>query len=397
MRRILTNATRPAFAECAHTVPGRPEREHVTPFDWERVFPIKEGFSSFELGHQFENSVFSASYALEWILRLIHLGAYSDREEIAKMMTIGRAAALILTVGLGLGVATSAQAKSVSWTGTIRGVLEQWPIPYEYPGDIHGQGVVDITGAGPHKVVVAKRDFFRKGSYVIPSTYHVTGFPYSTSWHTLYNAKGSFFAGGGPGSTTFLPPADTPPRLGTIKVTQGANQFGGTMAILGQFRNHIVSAATWGGYYSGTVVNDLGTVTPPGGPTFGRTNVAVGTFAHTLYPTYTFVVSAIASWGGWTTGQIQVKAPAPVYTTTSTITGYDNRTPHGAGNLQMVTGLLVHYQAGGLAVDDPAGHYTVKFSFTHTNNSPALSVPAIGLLAVAIIGSGAFVARQRRS
>jgi hypothetical protein len=171
---------------------------------------------------------------------------------------------------------------------------------------------------------------------------------YSYTYADLKNAAGSFFGGGGPGNFSY------PYKVGgntvaRMVVKQGANRFGGTMKLLGQFYSigayyrygQSIGAFGWlfdrvggGGYYSGTVL------------TYPKTTRTSFTLKHTVLK-QTLTSTAIANYVGWTTGTATVTAtkrgPFPSVMQRK---GYDYRTSKGlVGTIQLVSPLLTLWRS----------------------------------------------------
>ena len=160
---------------------------------------------------------------------------------------------------------------------------------------------------------------------------------YSYSYADLKNAAGNFFAGGGgPGNWSFTK-TEGGYNAGSVKVTAGANKFGGTMNLLGYyFTNNgyqrsvglsVAISSTWkfqavGGGKASTVATGVNS---------SGTNYAVNTG---VGATYTGFVVATA---------FQQRA------------GYDNRNAIGAGNIQLVSPMLTHWTCPSCGSDYETG------------------------------------------
>ena len=90
------------------------------------------------------------------------------------MKNIGRWVVIATAMGLALGVASSAQAKSMTWTGSLSGFLENFFFPYSTAtyanGPIIGGGSAVVTGASPMTVSLPRNGFRDTASYSVPST-----------------------------------------------------------------------------------------------------------------------------------------------------------------------------------------------------------------------------------
>jgi hypothetical protein len=166
------------------------------------------------------------------------------------------------------------------------------------------------------------------------------GISYTLTTASLRNGKGGFDVGEGPGSFSFVP------TLGSgqtrAAVVAGPNQFGGVMNLLGHFgtRN---AGSTPGGAWSGVF-------STWGFSRLGGEYASMGTATGTFYfrsPTSTFMSKAVVTGFPWTTGRVEVSAAGGSgFPTRLVRSGYDNRTPSGAGTIQMVTPRLTHWAAG---------------------------------------------------
>jgi hypothetical protein len=96
-------------------------------------------------------------------------------------------------------------------------------------------------------------------------------------------------------------------------------------------------------------------------------------------------ILAIGSGTLWTTGQVGNFATTAAYNTSLYRTGYDNRTPGGKGNIQLVTPTLTHWLSPGFN--------------THTAQVGMLTiqVPEPGAVLLLAAGAGALVVLRRVS
>ncbi|MBW2696691.1 MAG: hypothetical protein JRE70_09485 [Deltaproteobacteria bacterium] len=177
---------------------------------------------------------------------------------------------------------------------------------------------------------------------------------YSYSYADLRNAAGNFFGGGGPGSFTFslFEGTDPPAPAGKVTVTAGANQFGGTMRLLGFYRTNNAYKRSVGSSI-GLSSNWLFTYVGAGYNTTGYT--ATGTnigFNTGVGAAYTGFVKATAF--PWTTGIASVTAargPATTFMSYMKRSGYDNRTAGGSGHIQLVSPMLTHWTCPACGTD----------------------------------------------
>ena len=172
---------------------------------------------------------------------------------------------------------------------------------------------------------------------------------------SLRNAAGGFSNGGGPGSFTIS-------HKGTdakIRVKAGPNQFGGTMRLLGQYRTkrgitsvidgtNSAGATQWNLQHMGA-----GAETTNGVVTGGLKYYTTTTRLYQIPGAERFGTSprsATISVFPWTTGTAEVTAKGGKQSTVLKRVGYDNRTPAGAGTIQMVSPALARWK-------NPSGDY----------------------------------------
>jgi hypothetical protein len=197
----------------------------------------------------------------------------------------------------------------------------------------------------------------------------------------LRNDSGGFSNGGGLGSFTVSHIAKHTAR---VHVTAGKNRFGGTMRLLGEYRTNrglytvskSAGATSWNLQYIGA-----GAATAMGDVTAGLTYTAMTTrkwlnLASGGSSPRTAIISAFP----WTTGAVEVTASGAQATVLKR-TGYDNRTPNGAGNIQMVSPALTRwkhpfsdYYTGSIA--------TLKLTFVPEPAAWLMLVTGIGTLAI---------------
>jgi hypothetical protein len=163
---------------------------------------------------------------------------------------------------------------------------------------------------------------------------------YTLTTASLRNATGHFAAGAGPGSFSFFP---KPANGGTrVRVTAGPKQFGGVMRLIGRFGTRNAGSTPAGAWYG--IFPDWGL------NVVGESYASMGTVQGTLFfesPTSTFTSSAVITGFPWTTGRASVSAAeAYRFPTRLVRSGYDNRTPAGAGTIQMVSPRLTRWAAG---------------------------------------------------
>jgi hypothetical protein len=183
-------------------------------------------------------------------------------------------------------------------------------------------------------------------------------YAYSNSYADLRNAAGNFFGGGGgpPAGWSFTK-TEGGHNAGSINVTAGSNQFGGTMNLLGfYFTNRwyppggsgttLVISSTWklqavGGGKASTVATGFHS---------SGTNYTFRTFVGAVYTGF-----VVATAFPWTTGTATVTATRGPFYTAMKRSGYDNRTTSGAGNIQLVSPMLTHWTCPACGTDYETG------------------------------------------
>ena len=167
----------------------------------------------------------------------------------------------------------------------------------------------------------------------------------STYASNAHNGTGYFAPGGGPGKQTFTIPGIGGPGA-RVAISPGANQFGGTMRLLGSLsakRVHRYKNKTFvgTGLYSFSVLG--------GGCTGTACPAVVGTSATAQLQYKTGMGKAttagITAWGfQWTSGTVSITATAGPFPTFFRRSGYDNRTAKGLGPIQLVAPQLVRWE-----------------------------------------------------
>jgi len=225
--------------------------------------------------------------------------------------------------------------------------------------------------------------------------FFVTGYFFqSFTYATFANAAGSFFAGGGAAATAGYNNKTGKLGSGTWRIVAGRNGFGGVMGLLGKYgatvrRTITGKTGTYNGASSWAMVPDIGrplygTIigygdmgTPIYQNPFSKTNRWYRTTPSGKVKVHTIL--AIGSGTLWTTGQVGNFAKTGAYYTSLYRTGYDNRTPGGKGNIQLVTPTLTHWLSPGWN--------------THTAQVGLLTiqVPEPGVTLLFAAGAGALV------
>jgi hypothetical protein len=232
--------------------------------------------------------------------------------------------------------------------------------------------------------------------------------PYISTLTTFMggNGKGTFSAGGGPGSLSFCPgnpvgcvTTNTPPATqpGRINLTQGPRQFGGTMRLLGinSTRRGIVVggglyyAQSWTGNAMNALGGPIGSMTTNIGKSQVRTT-SMGTVLST-FATWPVVQTGVP----WTTGKAAIYVGQGYKTSTKTTTGSDTRTPAGNGNITLVTGALIHWYQATVSHWGMVG--ATKLTMTRRGAIPTPSISAPGMVSlVMLVALGSIYVMRRR-
>jgi hypothetical protein len=258
---------------------------------------------------------------------------------------------------------------------------------------VMGGGVLATTGSAsttrtannPRAFTIPRSDLSRvtSGASFLETTWLPlpNGTPrlhWEIEYADLKNDVGGFSAGGGPGSFTVA-------NAAKVRVTAGKNQFGGTMRLLGDYYTNrglatiskSAGATPWNLQYIGAgAATSMGQVT--GGLQYSamisRKWLNLGSYG---YSARTATISAFP----WTTGVVEVTATGGPQATILKRTGYDNRTPGGAGDIQMVSPALTRwkhpfsdYYTGSIA--------TLKLTFIPEPTALLMLIPGIGALAI---------------
>jgi hypothetical protein len=193
----------------------------------------------------------------------------------------------------------------------------------------------------------------------------------------LRNDSGGFSNGGGPGSFTVSHGAK-------VHVEAGKNQFGGTMRLLGQYHTNrgleswttSLGSTPWNLQYIGAgIATAMGKATGLKYTTMiSRTWHNSGNFGYSAR-------SATISVFPWTTGMVEVTATGGLQSTILKRTGYDNRTPAGAGSIQLVSPALTRWK--NLYSDYYTGTIaTMKLTLVPEPDAGLMLASGIGTLAI---------------
>ncbi len=208
---------------------------------------------------------------------------------------------------------------------------------------------------------------------------------YSYTYATLRNDLGVFGPSSGPGSFSI-----TEMSLNSIKVTQGAAKFGGTMRMLGALTAK--ACYYWqqgcslgqGVNWRYEAVGASGVQTAAGVVTAGYEATSKAFYYHTALM-QTSTVSIRGSRFPWTTGTVTVTAVGRgPHKTIHYAHGYDNRnttTPNGMGTIQLVSPLLTRWRQPSLHIDT-GGIGIFRIKFLPEPHAWAMLVVGASLLAV---------------
>jgi hypothetical protein len=202
-----------------------------------------------------------------------------------------------------------------------------------------GSGPAAI-GLGPNQMTLQTSLFTRSP----PPSWYVTE---ALSTFSGGHAAGNFFENGAPGAASSAPVSGIPSSQFGVTFKGTPRRFGGTLALLGHFRTR------WGGVYSPSSNYCAGfsigypvdctiwgmPLSPIGGAFGGKASYRASLYPGSQTPTF----FDVTLWGfPWTTGTVTARATD--YPATSLVyKGTDQRTPGGAGNIQLVTPFVVRY------------------------------------------------------
>jgi hypothetical protein len=178
------------------------------------------------------------------------------------------------------------------------------------------------------------------GSTWLPLSQAYPWFQFEVEYADLRNDAGGFSNGGGPGSFTVMHGA-------RVHVDAGKNQFGGTMRLLGQYHTNrgvdtittSVGATPWNLQYIGA-----GAATAMGKVTGLKYTTMINRAYQGYVPLGFSARTATISVFPWTTGMVEVTATGGPQSTMLARSGYDNRTPAGAGSIQLVSPALTRWK-----------------------------------------------------
>jgi hypothetical protein len=294
--------------------------------------------------------------------------------------------------------------------------------------------MANATGSAPASVTIPVNAFTDPGLSIVIPIPSVTSLVQLSSMFSFNGpiSPGAFAAGpkgtrpanfgwcigaaANPNCTTAAIGGSQGTAHGLVTYTAGPNQFGGTMQMLvggtGAFsgligtsprriEHALINAETVA--QGGGFATNVSIFFPPGPVTTGAVcaNGLCGDAGVIIVPGVTTAPGTGGTstfWGfPWTTGMVSVFVnEVPTSPETVTATGFDTRTPLGAGNISMVAGGLGVFQ-GPAARAATSLFSTVTMTF-RARNLPALSAGGIATL-VSVIAMGAAYAlhgRRRR-
>jgi len=202
-------------------------------------------------------------------------------------------------------------------------------------------------------------------------------FHFEIEYADLRNDSGGFSNGGGLGGFTVEHGA-------RVHVEAGKNQFGGTMRLLGQYHTNrgvesistSVGATPWNLQYIGA-----GAATAMGEVTGRKYTTMINRAYQNDGPLGFSARTATISVFPWTTGMVEVTATGGPQSTMLARAGYDNRTPAGAGSIQLVSPALTRWK--NLYSDYYTGSIaTLKLRFVPEPDAWLMLVSGIGTLAI---------------
>lgn len=297
------------------------------------------------------------------------------------------------TLGLLAGVVICAAAPGLArsdpalYRGSVHLRLWERQVPYGASLSRPGLGnspsgdLVSLAGSAPAAFTLPSGQLTLTTSLFDPSPPYAS-LDFRSTRFSGANDAGSFFGGGGPGSTEFTPLPSIPAGQFGVSFSGEPGRFGGVMKLLGSF--------DWRGELASCLYCSYHTViplSPIGGP-FGGTATAMTFVGGTGFPP-TFVTAT--AWGfPWDTGTVGGVA-AVVGTASSTTTsamGTDLRTASGLGTLQLVTPFLVRVKSqppdcGGCENQwFYAGSATAELHFVPEPDALVLLAAGLGGLAV---------------
>lgn len=237
-----------------------------------------------------------------------------------------------------------------------------YPAPhYCYPTTLQagrpatGSGTLSVGTGSPASIMLPQSAF---GITTVGFRPLLPSYLQSDTYATFVNASGAFFAGGGPGSILRYYGCGPGPTLCPLVIQNGEHKFGGAMPLLGRFGGalkYTVScvSGTYAGTSSWNMIQALGRRAFHGDTMNPYTNTGM------FYNAVAGRTATYSKYGRgtlWTTGMVAVYAEQTYFTTILRRTGYDNRTPGGFGNIQLVTPALTYWDGKNTGYWDDTGH-----------------------------------------
>jgi hypothetical protein len=270
--------------------------------------------------------------------------------------------ASILSLACIAVTAGSAPAATRLYSGSIRiilstGVSDSYSIPFGssigYPnmnnqptGDF---AAVSVSGSGPAAIGLGANQMTLHTSLFTtspPPSWSVTE---ALSTFSGGHSAGSFFEYGGPGVASSAPVSGIPASRFGVSFKGTPSRFGGTLGLLGHFRSR------WGAVYGPSshycagfsigVTIDCSVWDQPLSPIGGAFGGVASARASLVPGASTPSFFDVTVWGfPWSTGTVTARAPGWSGGTKSLVfKGTDQRTPGGAGHIQLVTPLVIQY------------------------------------------------------
>jgi hypothetical protein len=302
--------------------------------------------------------------------------------------------------GIPIAASSASAAPSLYYHGSIRIIVSlgtdwgSYSIPfgstigYPYMNNLPTSDIATVSGSGPAAIGLGSNQITLHTSLFTrspPPSWHVTE---ALSTFSGGHAAGNFFENGAPGAASSAPVNGIPASQFGVTFQGTPRRFGGTLALLGNFRTrwgavYSPSSNYCGGFSIGQTVDCTiwGMPLSPIGGAFGgmasyRASISPGA------PTPTFF--DVTLWGfPWTTGTVTARANN--YALASLVfKGSDQRTPGGVGNIQLVTPFVVRYTEN----RTPWTYYQAGVAIADLQFVPepgGLSMLASGLVALAAL------------
>ncbi len=314
------------------------------------------------------------------------------------MIGLRRILAIIsaLSLAVFLFPASSASAATSLYYGSIRiilsyGASSSYSIPFggniSYPhmDNLPVGDLATVSGSGPAAIGLGANQLTLHTSLFTtspPPSWQVTE---ALSTFSGGHAAGSFFENGAPGAASSAPVSGVPASQFGVTFKGTPRRFGGTLALLGNHRTR------WGGVFSpsshycwdfsigpGTDCSIWKQPLSPIGGAFG----GVASDRASIWPNHSPTFFDATVWGfPWSTGTVTARAPFG----SLVFKGTDQRTPAGAGNIQLVTPFVIRYTEDRLA-SPPVTGYQAGVAIVDLQFVPepwALLMLASGLVALA--------------